>query len=199
MVYQGKHSNNNNDKKFGKSIVLLISLLLIFTVAAGGTLAYIIDKSQAVVNTFKPSEVSCEVYETFNGTTKSGVYIQNVKDNDGLSDTEAYIRAAIVVTWKDAVGGNVYGKAPVLGTDYSLTINETGWILGADGYYYHKGSVAPGNNTSVLITEAKQLRACENTNYTLSVEILAEAIQAYPDNAVTQAWGSTAAGLVKGN
>ena len=194
MKYRAKHEKQTKKNHFNKSAALLIALVLIVTVGVGSTLAYLIDTSSDVTNTFLPSEVSCEVYETFDGTTKSNVYIQNVKDNDGLSDTEAYIRAAIVVTWKDA-DGNVYGQKPVANTDYSISVNTTDWILSTtDGYYYHKSPVEPGESTSILIETCKlKDGVTPPSGYHFSVEIVAEAIQAEPADAVEEAWGVTVA------
>lgn len=177
MLYHGKHEKKIKNTGLKKSAMLLAALMLIFTVSVGATLAYIIDTDEPITNVFKPSQVACEVVEAFDGSTKSSVKIQNI------GNTDSYIRAAIVVTWKDT-SGNVYGKAPVLNDDYSLEISGTGWTKGADNYYYHNNYVTPDERTSVLITESKQLKDCENKDYTLSVEILAEAIQSKPADAV---------------
>lgn len=195
MKYRARHTKKSTINHFKKSAALLIAMVLIVTLGVGSTLAYLIDTSSEVTNTFLPSEVTCEVHETFDGTKKSNVYIQNVKDDDGLSDTEAYIRAAIVGTWKDAVGGNVYGQKPVAGTDYTITLTNTtqkadAWVKGADGYYYWTSPVPVGEFTGVLITSCTPVDGKEPDGYHLSVEIIAEAIQSEPSTAVTSSWTS---------
>lgn len=169
-----------------RSMALLVSLAVVLTVAVGVTLAYIFTKTDPVENTFKPSKVTCAViedgkttddpYGQVNVSSKSNVQIKNT------GDTTAYIRVAVVVTWKNEKG-NVWAQAPVEGKDYSVTWNLTanGWVEGTDGYYYYKKAVPPtgdGAFTDVLITEAKPLKDCPEDGYTLSIEIVASAIQA---------------------
>lgn len=185
MMYHGKHAKKTKQTGLKKSAILLAAFVLIFTVSAGATLAYIIDSTNGVTNIFTPSKVACDVTEdNFTSTSKEGVAVKN------SGDTDAYIRAAIVVTWKDDVGGNVYGKAPVLGTDYTLELGSSKWAKIGD-YYYYQGSVAPNNSTEDLIKKCTPKAKCENNIYQLSVEILAEAIQAEPIDAVQEAWGVT--------
>ena len=172
---------------FGRQVLLLAALVVIAMGVVGGTVAYLVTKTDPVVNTFTPGVVSCKIDETFDGTTKSNVYVTNT------GNTNAYIRAAIIVTWKDAAG-NIAATVPAKGTDYTLELNETDWVE-HDGYYYYKGSVAPNAQTEKLIKTCTDLRS--NGDYTLCVEILADAIQSSPDSAVTQAWGNDALNLVK--
>lgn len=158
-----------------RALVLLACLTLVVTAAVGVTLAYIFTQTKPVENTFKPAKVSCEVVETFENNVKSEVKIKNT------GDTSAYIRVAVVVTWKNDKG-YVWAQAPVE-EDYSITWNLTdnGWVKGTDGYYYYTKAVPPtggGAFTDVLITEAKPLKDCPADGYTLSIEIVASAIQA---------------------
>lgn len=181
----------NNNESHGKSvkfIALLASLLLILGVIVGGTIAFLADRSGDVINTFTPSQVTTEVTEVIDGTTKSNVQIKNT------GDTEAWIRAAVVVTWQDAAG-NVYGKKPVEGTDYSILCG-TGWRLGEDGFYYWLSSVAAGSETGNLIdscTTAKTITEGETTYY-LAVEIIGSGIQSKPASVFNTEWESS--GLV---
>ena len=149
--------------------------------AVGGTWAFLVAQSEPVENNFTYAHVSCRIDEKFDGTTKSDVQIQNT------GDIPAYIRARIVVTWKDA-SGNV-SAVPVENTDYTITFNETDWTQQGD-YWYCKTAVNPNDFTPELITECKKT---DNANapdgYDLSVEILADAIQSEPANAVKEAWG----------
>lgn len=171
--------------KSKKTILLLASLLLLVSVGVGTTAAYLIAGggiSNTVKNTFDPSTVSCEVNETFKNNTKSNVYITNT------GDTDAYIRAAVVVTWRDAKG-HISAIAPVAGTDYQLP-TPTGWKKGGDGYYYHTTVVSVGAKTEPLIESLTPLTSGPKGT-TLHVEIIASAIQSTPTDAVTIAWGVT--------
>ena len=166
-----------------KQLTLLISLILIITVAAGGTLAYLVAKTSPVTNTFTPAEVTCQVNETFDNKVKKDVSVENT------GDTDAFIRAALVITWKDE-DENVAPQTPLAGTDYTISLNtreSDKWIAGTDGYYYFKNSVSPEQNTDVLIKNCEPKGEGLN-GYTLHVEIIAEAVQSEPATAVMSAW-----------
>lgn len=191
-MYNGKHTKKPQFKS-KKSLTLLIALLMIFTVSVGSTLAFLITQTDPVVNTFTPGEITGKVEESFDGETKENVKISISSD----SDVSAYVRALVVVSWQDE-SGNVYGKKPVLGTDYSMTpaLPDTlpaGWIADGNGYYYYTEAIDPGNSTTNLISTCTQLQACENSKYKLNVDIITEAIQAEPKDAVEDAWGQTIA------
>ena len=164
--------------------MLLTTLVLLLTCLVGTTVAYLIMKTNQVTNTFQPARVTCEVNESFENNVKSDVTIKNT------GTTEAYIRATFVVTWKDKENGNVYGRKPVAGTDYEITLNEVDWIEGNDGYYYYKNPVAPGNSTSALINSCSPVAGNTPAGYGLNVEILGSAIQAKGMNATSaqDAW-----------
>ena len=179
--------------KFGKnpahggakrSLVLVVSVLALVLAVAGGTLAWLTANSGPVTNTFTPAQVTCTVEETFDGTTKSDVKIKNT------SNIDAYIRAYVVVTWKDAEG-NVYGKLPVKDTDYTMTMpNNTKWFKSGD-YYYYPDAVPSGASTGMLIKECKLIGTPPADGYSLSVEIIAEAIQSLPATTVASVWPVT--------
>lgn len=175
----GKNAAHGGAKR---SLVLVVSVLALVLAVAGGTLAWLTANSGPVTNTFTPAQVTCTVEETFGGTTKSDVKIKNT------SNIDAYIRAYVVVTWKNA-DGNVYGK-PVKDTDYTMTMpDNTKWFKSGD-YYYYPDAVPSGASTGVLISECKLNEGVTPpAGYSLSVEIIAEAIQSQPETAVGEAWG----------
>lgn len=195
-MYKAKHLRRNKSKK---KWMLLVSLVMLLTITVGGTLAYITTSDDPVKNIFTTSQVPISVQEDpFDGTVKNNVKIQN----DG--NTDAYIRAAVVVTWKDS-SGNVYAIKPEVGVDYQITFpTGTGWVYRtADGFYYYTSPVVPEDNavttdvvedsTGVLLTNCMPLKAAPADGYTLSVEIVAESVQAKgfdgSDKAVVKAWG----------
>ena len=185
-MYKAKHLRRNKSKK---KWMLLVSLVMLLTITVGGTLAYITTSDDPVKNIFTTSQEPISVQEDpFDGTVKNNVKIQN----DG--NTDAYIRAAVVVTWKDS-SGNVYAIKPEVGVDYQVTFpGDTGWVYReADGFYYYTASIAPNNQTGVLLTNCKPLKSAPADGYTLCVEIVAESVQAKGvDNgvkAVVKAWG----------
>ena len=180
-------------KNMKKKAVLTMSVALLLAVAVGITIAYIFTETDPVENTFKPSKVACAVVENGRepvtgdtvgiGTSKENVQIKNT------GNTDAYIRVAVVINWMSADGTRVWATKPVKSTDgtdgdYTITYNlkDNGWIDGSDGYYYYTRPVPPGEMTDILITNATQLVAkgpigTDNTQYYLSIEIVASAIQ----------------------
>lgn len=198
--YAGKYlqSEHKQLRRPKRLATLLVSLLLVLGVAVGGTVAFLSTSTGSKVNTFTPSEVTCEVTETFKNNVKSNVAVKNT------GDTTAFIRAAINVTWmKNEEAGTEYNaadqtvsaKVPLKGTDYSITLAENNnWIQGADGYYYYKLPVDPQGSTEVLIEDCKlQESASVPDGYHLSVEIVASAIQSAPDSVVQDMWYVTVA------
>ena len=184
---QGEHKQLRRPKRLA---TLLVSLLLVLGVAVGGTVAFLSTSTGSKVNTFTPSEVTCEVTEAFKNNVKSQVAVKNT------GDTTAFIRAAINVTWmsnQDAANQTVSAKVPVKDKDYSITFaKNTNWIKGADGYYYYQLPVDPQGSTGELIKECKLLNnASVPDGYHLSVEIVASAIQSAPYSVVQSMWHVT--------
>lgn len=167
--------------KSNKKLILLISIVALFVVTAGATLAYIVTQTDGVRNVFNPSHVTCEVQESFDKSVKKDVNVKNT------GDTDAYIRAYIVVNWVDETG-NIAAEKPAE-NDYSITFSTgTAWKE-YDGYYYYTKSVAPKASTADLIKECRVIG--QKDGYSLQVEIIADAVQSSPADAVKDAWGVT--------
>ncbi len=169
-------------RRFRKQFVLLVAAAALLLGAIGGSVAWLTTRTAEVRNSFTPGKVSCTVEETFNNGTKSDVKVRNT------GNTDAFIRAAIVVNWADS-NGNVYPAVPTQGTDYSISIGN-GWTKQGD-YYYYNSSVAENNSTGNLIdTCAPTSTTCPGGDqYKLQVTILADAIQSSPATAAQEAWG----------
>ena len=182
-MYPGAHSRKDSKPRFptNKAAVLLLSMILLIGIAVGTTVAFLVARTEPMKSTFEYAKVSCEVTGS-----KENVQIKNT------GNTAAYIRASYVVTWRDA-----YGKDAVSvpgGYSYTLTENlSNNWKKGTDGYFYYTSPVAPGNSTLDSLPTCN-VTYPDNPEYTLSVEILAEAIQSEPAEAVQQAWGATLVG-----
>ena len=143
-----------------RALVLLVSLAVILSLTVGGTLAYLVVKTDVLTNIFNPTKVEVTIND---GTiTNTG-------------DIPAYVRVAIVATWQK--DGAVYAQAPVAGSDYTLNLN--GWVQGSDGFYYCQTAVANGSNESAPAVTVRNETNAEG--YTLSIEVLVSAIQATPE------------------
>lgn len=186
-MYHGAHVRNDRPKRkvryrVNKTLFALLAIVMVIGAVVGTTVAFLVDKTGNVQNTFEYAKVSCEVTETFNGTLKSNVQIKNT------GTTDAYIRATYVVNWLDK-DGNIVASVPK-GYSYELTENPDGqWTKASgDGYFYYLKPVAPKASTPGSLLTCTVTRP-ENPEYRLSVEILATAIQSQPAKAVGEAWG----------
>ena len=179
-MYPGAHSRKDSKLRFptNKAAVLLLSMILLIGIAVGTTVAFLVARTEPMKSTFEYAKVSCEVTGS-----KENVQIKNT------GNTAAYIRATYVVTWRDG-NRNVAVSVPD-GYSYTLTENlGNNWKKGTDGYFYYTSPIVPGNSTLDSLLTCN-VTYPDNPEYTLSVEVLAEAIQSEPAEAVQQAWGAT--------
>lgn len=174
-----------------KKMALLILLLLIFTVAVGSTIAYIIERTHEVENTFAPVIVDIAPVSGPQGTIA-------VMNN---GDIPAYLRAVVVVNWVavDSEGNitdHIHMDAPVEGVDYIITYDtSTGmWIKRSDGFWYYKEPINAGAKTLDLVSSITRLSEPPEDGYVLLMEIATTGIQSVPASAVEQAWGVTISG-----
>lgn len=183
-MYQGAYVKKRRKSRvrMNRATVLLMAILMLIGVVAGSTVAYLIDTTGQVANTFEYAKVSCEITENFDKTTKSNVQVKNT------GTTDAYIRAAYVVNWLDKDGG-IVASVPA-GYSYNLAVNPDSKWKEIGGYYYYPDPVAPNGSTEGSLLNCT-VAYPENPEYTLSVEILATAVQSQPAGAVTDAWGVT--------
>ncbi len=189
-----------------KKSIIITSVILLLLVAVGTTLAYVFTETEPVENTFIPSRVSCAVVE--NGKEPVSGSLVNISDSknnvqiQNTGDTDAYIRVAVTVNWMNADGTRVWAQKPIQNTDYTITYNlsEDGWFDGGDGFYYYSKAVSPtspNNLTEILISNAALMSGVtapvgtDNTQYYLSIEIVASAIQSAPASTVSDQWGVT--------
>lgn len=191
-MYQAKYQAEGagrSTRRNKKAWLLLIAVAAMLLAVVGGTVAYLVTRTNPKVNTFTPSKVACSVVETFKNNVKSNVQVKNT------GDTAAYLRAAVLVTWQDA-SGNVLGTAPVAGQDYSITMPASAKWAQADGFWYYSEAVAPGASTEALIGECQPLKAAPQAGYTLHVEIVASAIQSTLGTNAQAAWAAAQAPVV---
>ena len=170
MKLYGGRSHNGK-----RSLAALIALVLIICVAVGGTIASIVTQTGSVENKFTPADVEIKINETFDGTDKSSITVENVQADKNVP---CYIRVKLVSNMQDK-DGNVTGSA-ALG-DIALGTN---WFKGNDGCYYYKDVVAVGDSTKNLLADGAKITLKEGQ----VVEVLAEGIQATPIDAVESAW-----------
>ena len=200
---KGKYLAANARRGLPLSAIVLI-FVAVLCLGIGSVAAYLSTHTGAVENKFRndiPTDPA--IIEDFDGNTKSNV---KVRVGEALTPEDprypgysCYVRAAVVITWKDN-SGNVLGTAPVASTagnpgDYFIDYNTNDWILYNDGFYYHKTAVNTGGETAVLIRNCYPESGQTPGGYQLSVEIIAQTVQALGSTdsgdvpAVKDAWG----------
>ena len=187
MKFAPKHLQSFWNKKN----ILFVSLALIFALTVGVTAAWLSGYAGPTDYVFQGAQVKCQVHETFNGTTKSNVKVENT------GNVDAFIRATYTVNWvKDGTGVNnvvpvVYRDAPQQGTDYTVTYGS-GWVMSNDGYVYYSDIVSPEGFTNNFIANLTDLGTAP-AGYHLQVTVFPEAVQAEGDGttAYDEAWGAT--------
>ncbi len=182
-MYQGSHARAKKHSRIrmNKLAILFMAVIMLIGAAVGTTVAFLVTKTESVVNDFSYGTISTEIIESFDGTTKSGVQVKNT------GDTPAFIRATYIVTWRDA-SGNIVSSVPS-GYSYELTENTDGgkWQK-VGGYFYYPYAVGKNESTAGSLLTCTVTHP-ENPEYFLNVEIVASAIQSEPVTAVQEAWG----------
>lgn len=174
------YSEKQTKKQHIRTLVLTCMLALLLLGSVLGVIAYMQAHSH-ISNTFTVAVMKLDINETFDGSEKSDVKVLN------QGDVPAYLRAAVVVNWKDA-DGNILLPIPEKDKDYSITMGD-GWTRGSDGYWYCKSPVAVEANSPVLIEKCERISIDSGKH--LSVDILVQGVQAAPLDAVKELWGAT--------
>ena len=171
---QDKHrkKSGRTRTRMNRTAVLLIAMLLLISTAVGTTVAFLMTNTEPVESSLEYARVSCEATESLGMNASRYVQVKNT------GTVNAYIRATYVVNWLDSEK-NVVASVPE--------------IKGKDGYFYYLTPVAPGYSTSGSLLTCTATYP-DHPEYTLSVEILAEAIQSTPKKAIAEAWGVTVSG-----
>lgn len=170
--------------------------------------AYMFHRTQTINNSFTPAQVTCEVHEAFDDQarkelsgraemiSKKEIVVKNT------SNIPAFIRVRLAFHWEDSKGNTV--ARPPREAVFDLGEN---WVKLDNYTYCYKYPVDPGAftgnllkaNTEIKLTMVSEAEYIKNAkgeivetiyyHYYPVMEVLAEAIQYLPDDAVEEAWG----------
>ena len=171
---------------------VILAVLFVIAVTVATVYAYLKTSTDpAVKNTFSAAQdPEATITESFDPNTEK----KDVAVKVGKTGYSVYVRAAIVVTWKNAENGDVLATKPVAGVDYTITLNDSDWFE-KDGFYYHIAAVPSEGTTANLIISCEPIAGKAPAGYGLNVEIVAQTIQSAGTTdtgdtpAVTDAWG----------
>lgn len=174
-------------KRSIKPFLIAFCVCILACAAISGSLAWLTSTPGPVVNEFIPGEVTIQVDETFNGTTKQNVRIKNT------GTVPAYIRVALIPAWVDDEG-NIAAKPASLELKDDCNIAwgkdgngyEADWFKGSDGFYYCKTFINPGDSTPILIKSCT-VKDGEH-EYDFELQIIASAVQSLPTSTVGTVW-----------
>lgn len=183
-------------RRYRLPLIAVILAVVLLASTTGSVLAYLSIATGETKNKFSAaSEPEMTIQETFDGTEKKDVSISVD------ADYAVYVRAAILVTWKNEKG-IVWSVPPVLNTDYVLEMGEAipgigeVWTQASDKYYYYPLPVNPGDALPKLISSCKLREGVTPPpGFDLNVEIISQTVQAPGSTdggntpAVTDAWG----------
>ena len=171
---------SKNRKTILLTVIAILSAVSILSV--GPSYAYLKDEAEPVINSLSA--------DTSVNPTVTGSQI-----NVGATDYSVYVRAAVVINWKN--GNTVHSVKPTTADDYTLSVNEN-WTQKDDGFYLYGVAVPSGTPISVPVTvTAKPGSVPPEEGYTLSVDFLVQTIQSAGTTdgtdsgvkAINDAWG----------
>ena len=177
--YSGKHTRASAPRR---GLVLAAALALTLIFSAGGTLAWLAASTEETVNTFSPAQMEIQVKEEFDGKIKKNVRVEN------KSETAVYIRVALVPTWVNAAGKPVAESVSLDDLTFTTQPPQSGWKKNGS-YYYYTLPVPAGSETPVLFSSAVVKAGAAPAGCIMDLQVLAQAVQATPKDAVKAAWG----------
>ena len=166
----------NHKKKFPVLLIALVGVLVLST-GIGATWAVAFLTTAEVKNTFEPDQVSIVVNETFSNDVKQNVSVTNTGKKN---DPAVYVRVRLLTYWYEKDSDHIAAKNPwtpefTPGAD---------WIK-IDDYYYYTKPVEATQSTTNLISS---ITLVEEGGARQVLEVVAEAIQSKPTDAVTNSW-----------
>jgi len=183
-MYNGKF-NHRRRLVWRREFVLMCSIMVLVLGMVGGSLAYLLDQSGSVENTFVAPEIDVTIPEDFDDgdTIKKDVKIQN------LCEFDVFARATWVAYWEHEDTKEVYSTVP----NVTVVYNIRDWYEGEGGYWYCKKILAENEESPVFIVSA-QLADGETApadGYRLVIDVIGEVVQSKPERAVIDVWGYT--------
>lgn len=177
-----RYARKRTSKRSGSRLAAMtVATVLLLALTIGGTVAWLTSKTNDITNTFTPSKVMCAVSEIFDEDTgvKSNVNVTNV------GDTDAFIRVKLVTYRTNAERQHIGGVAEV-----PEFVPGDGWVKYGDYYYYTK-PVAPNEKPESDLISRIQLESVytDADGGYQAMDVMAEAIQSQPAEAVGEAWG----------
>lgn len=182
---------NKNGRKYSfltrkRLVVVVFVLALVAMIFTGTSMSLLKMNTEAVQNTFSKGSVGAKIVESVENNAKKAICVENT------GDSPVYVRVKLVSYWLNADNSIAAKASPSI----SFELNSS-WVA-SGGYYYYKSPVAGGSVTDNLISYGSQIQMQQDENgCKQAIEVLADAVQATPDDAVEELWGDAALELLK--
>ena len=188
-------------KARNRRVVLTIALMLVVCVASiGGTIAWLQDKTETVVNTFSPSTIGIELTETQPGSSNDSRTAKMVPGLEIAKNPAVKVAEGSEPCW--VFVKVVKTNNPDTFLDYSINSQWTA-LTGVDGVYYIKQDAASaadtvgagveyailtGDKVTVKDSITKEQMNALNANTHPTLSFTAYAIQQYKFDNAAAAW-----------
>ena len=137
-----------------KTVALLMALVLIFGVAAGGTVAWLTDKTETITNTFTYSDITITLEETDTDSTTAGAQYEYKMVPGGTitKDPKVTVKGGSEACWLFVKLVESANYDTFL-ADYNAAVIAAGWapLDGNAGVYYKKVSALDSDQTFDVI------------------------------------------------
>lgn len=169
-----------------KNLIVMIAIIAIVSLAVGTTFSLLMIKSNdgnPVTNSFVATNGGVKVLEDYDGETKKNVNAQNT------SDYHAYLRIQLISYRIDKEGNRIGGESVV-----PAFTPGTGWLSAGNDIYIYSKPVAPASKPANDLIGSIGIKLVEYTDVdggVQQIDVVAEAIQSSPADAVTSAWNVT--------
>lgn len=163
-------------------LLIVVAVLVAAAAVAVPTIAYYIQKSNALKSDYGPAKAGVPIV-VMQGGSVEGVTVK--VEDEGYP---VYVRAIVVINWQGSNGEHV-AFSPVY---YNIQFGAD-WVAmeqGGISFYYYTKPVASGGETTALISKCNVSSQGEDITigYKLSIEVIAQTVQAIGTDGANFGW-----------
>ena len=182
-----KRLQRPQNKRRSAAVIAVAAAVALASVAV----AFMLRRAEAQSD-FAPAIVTCAVHGKVNGVEVTGSAASGSVKSDitaeNTGSTTVFLRLRLSACWVDGTG-------KVTGTPSALPqiMLRQNWLDGGNGLYYYALPVEPRQSTTVLCEPIQMKTSVSPTGAAVyqQITVLAEAVQALPEEAAQDAWGVT--------
>ena len=165
-----KKKRNNSTK----IVTILLALALLVCCGIGGTVAWLMDSTEAVTNTFTIGDINLTLVESpYDAADNSyGEPAENVNNSYPLIPGNTYNKNPKVTVLANSEDCYLFVRMEKIGNPdnyLDFTFNNAGWITydGEEGFYYREVSKSASNQSWDLLTASTD---SDGNTYTIAVK-----------------------------